>query len=190
MVPLSQYLFCEGYTMDKVSDELLLDIWWKIQHKLYDLHYVKKIVHGDINPENVMILQNGSDIEVEISDSGVAQSLCNLPPGSRYLKSKGHFGTTGYVAPELIVLGIYNHKIDVFSAGVVLYKMMTQRCLFPKGHKYYGLTKNEYYEYLKRKFKCISNKTAVNLLEACLHYNPDERLDVRNLMNGKFLPRK
>lgn len=185
---LFEYIDDEDYP-DKVNDDLILHIFYKIIEKLYDLHYIKGIVHGDLKPENVMILQNreSSEIEVEIIDYGIAKSLRNLSSDSKYLKSKGHFGTKGYVAPELMLESRYNRKIDVFSVGVVLYNMVTECCLFTKGHKYYKMTQNEYYKYLKRKFKPIRKKTAiVNLLYSCLTYDPDERLDVKRLLNRYF----
>merc|ERR1712176_1317332 len=127
-----------------------------------------------------MILQDGSDIEVKLIDFGLAKSLRHLSTDSRFLKSKGHFGTKGYVAPELMTESKYNRKIDVFSAGLVLYNMLTECCLFPKGHKYYKLTQSEYNNYLTRKFKCIKKKKQViDLLYSCLAYDPDERLDVK-----------
>lgn len=185
---LFEFIDDEQYP-ERVSDELILEIFERIIEKMYDLHYLKGIVHGDLKPENVMILQDRSTkrVEVEIIDFGIAKSLRNLSSDSKYLKSKGHFGTKGYVAPELMAESRYNRKIDVFSAGVVLYNMVTECCLFPKGHKYFKMTQNEYYRYLKRKFKCIRKKTAiVNVLYECLAFDPDERLDVKTLIDRHF----
>ena len=177
----------------KVSTQTMLHIFYKIAEKLYELHYFKRIVHGDLKPENVMILQNhkSDEIEVEIIDYGIAKSIRNLSSDAKFLKSKGHFGTKGYVAPELMTHYKYNRKIDVFSAGVVLYNMVTECCLFPKGHKYYRLSQEEYYKYLKKKFKCIKKKrTIIDLLYACLAFDPDERLDVKQLIERYFHSRR
>ena len=85
----------------------------------------------------------------------------------------------------------YNRKIDVFSAGVVLYNMVTECCLFPKGHKYYKLSQQEYYKYLKKKFKCIKKKkTVINILYSCLAFDPDERYDVKGLIQEFFHSRR
>eukprot|EP01083_Nonionella_stella_P060880 158772_1 len=185
---LFEFIDDEEY-FKNVSTNTMLHIFYKIAEKLYDLHYFKKIVHGDLKPENVMILQSNTsdDIEVEIIDYGIAKSIRNLSSDAKYLKSKGHFGTKGYVAPELMKESKYNRKIDVFSAGVVLYNMVTECCLFPKGHKYYRMCEAEYYKYLKKKFKCIKKKKMVmNILYACLAFDPDERLDVKQLIERYF----
>ena len=181
-----------------VSDALILHIFYKIAETLYDLHYFKGIVHGDFKPENVMILNSGGggvvgleQLEVEIIDYGIAKSLRNLSSDRKYLRSKGHFGTKGYVAPELMNGSRYNRKIDVFSAGVVLYNMVTECCLFPKGHKYYRLSQADYYKYLKRKLKCIRRKKGiVDLLYSCLAFDPDERLDVKQLIDRYYHDRR
>eukprot|EP00484_Ammonia_sp_Unknown_P017330 CAMPEP_0197034492 /NCGR_PEP_ID=MMETSP1384-20130603/12597_1 /TAXON_ID=29189 /ORGANISM="Ammonia sp." /LENGTH=860 /DNA_ID=CAMNT_0042464433 /DNA_START=338 /DNA_END=2920 /DNA_ORIENTATION=- len=179
----------------KVNTQMILTIFYKIAEKLYDLHYFKRMVHGDLKPENVIILQsNKSDeIEVEIVDYGIAKSIRNLSDDRKFLRSKGHFGTKGYVAPELMKSCKYNRKIDVFSAGVVLYNMATECCLFPKQHKYYKLEEADYYKYLRKKFKVIKKKEQqkiVDILYSCLAYDPDERLDVKQLIHKYFHSRR
>ena len=137
---------------ENVSTSMMLKIFYKILEKLYDLHYCKDIVHCDLKPENVMILEaNDSDeIEVELIDYGIAKSIRKLSSDNKFLKSKGHFGTKGYVAPELMRDCKYNRKMDVFSIGVILYNMVTECCLFAKGYKYYKLSQSEYYKYIKK----------------------------------------
>ena len=51
-----------------------------------------------------MILQcrESGEIEVEIIDYGIAKSLRNLTSDSKYLKSKGHFGTKGMKHREIV----------------------------------------------------------------------------------------
>ncbi len=41
----------------------------------------------------------------------------------------------GYIAPEIYIRNQYNNKIDVFSCGVVLYSMITERFPFPKAEE-------------------------------------------------------
>lgn len=40
------------------------------------------------------------------------------------------YGTPGYIAPEVLNLKTYNEKIDIFSAGVVAYILLTQKPVF------------------------------------------------------------
>ena len=55
----------------------------------------------------------------------------NLLSKSRYLFQK--CGTPGYVAPEVLTNAFgkkYNTKVDVFSCGCILYKLLTGRSIF------------------------------------------------------------
>ena len=85
----------------------------------------------------------------------------------------------------------YNTKIDVFSIGVVLYNLVTECILFPKDHKYNKLSQNDYYRYLKKKFKCIRKEDKVlNILYSCLAFDPEERLSVKQLLETYFQSEK
>jgi hypothetical protein len=74
------------------------------------------IVHRDLKPGNVFI-ENGL---VKIGDYG----LCKCISGSQGRQQTQSIGTVHYMAPE-ISHGNYNKQIDVYSAGVVLYEMLT-----------------------------------------------------------------
>jgi len=74
------------------------------------------IVHRDLKPGNVFI-ENGV---VKIGDYG----LCKCISGSQGRQQTQSIGTVHYMAPE-ISHGNYNKQIDVYSAGVVLYEMLT-----------------------------------------------------------------
>jgi hypothetical protein len=75
------------------------------------------IVHRDIKPPNVMVLDSGW---VKITDFGIAL----LPTGSRTLAGTV-FGSPKYMAPEQVVGSRVDGRADVFSLGAVLYEMLT-----------------------------------------------------------------
>ncbi|KAH7571849.1 hypothetical protein ACOSP7_014723 [Xanthoceras sorbifolium] len=73
------------------------------------------VVHRDVKPENVFL---DSRNIVKLGDFGSADWL--VEEGT----TTGVVGTPYYVAPEVVMGKEYNEKVDVWSAGVVLYTML------------------------------------------------------------------
>src|SRR6185503_18528870 len=80
------------------------------------------LVHRDINPANIVITYGG---EVKIIDFGVAKSNTNVQTLTGTIKGK-----VSYMPPEQVLGREVDHRADIFSAGVVLWEMLTGRPLF------------------------------------------------------------
>jgi hypothetical protein len=74
------------------------------------------IVHRDLKPANIFI-ENGT---VKVGDYG----LCKFISSSQRTAQTQSVGTVHYMAPE-ISTGNYHKQIDIYSAGVILYEMLT-----------------------------------------------------------------
>ncbi|MCW5626581.1 MAG: HDOD domain-containing protein, partial [Burkholderiales bacterium] len=77
------------------------------------------VVHRDIKPANVMITENGT---ARVMDFGIAAVLSGIDPSQA-----GFQGTPAYTAPEYASDRRFTERSDVFSAGMVLYEMLTGR---------------------------------------------------------------
>ncbi len=79
------------------------------------------IVHRDIKPQNIMVLRDGT---VKVTDFGIA---C-LAGGKQ---SAGEaIGSVHYISPEQAKGDYTDNRSDIYSAGVVLYEMLTSRLPF------------------------------------------------------------
>ncbi|MCK6546712.1 protein kinase, partial [Myxococcota bacterium] len=81
------------------------------------------IIHRDISPQNILISYEG---EVKVTDFGIARVAENEGfqlPGNLH-------GKFGYMSPEQVLGQEIDQRSDIFSAGVVLYEMLTGQRLF------------------------------------------------------------
>eukprot|EP00931_Biecheleriopsis_adriatica_P085728 TRINITY_DN6054_c0_g1_i1.p1 TRINITY_DN6054_c0_g1~~TRINITY_DN6054_c0_g1_i1.p1 ORF type:complete len:684 (-),score=90.04 TRINITY_DN6054_c0_g1_i1:162-2213(-) len=95
--------------------EMLLGLFRGLEH----LHNVR-IVHRDVKCENILI-SNG---EAVLADFGIA--ACLDDPSSM----RETIGSPGYVPPEVVLNKPYTEKVDIFAAGIVFYKTVTDTLPF------------------------------------------------------------
>lgn len=132
----------------------------------------KNIVHRDLKPENLILANKGDDHDLRIADFGLAQILSE-DEKTLYLRC----GSPGYVAPELLDDRGYDTQADVFSAGVIMYVMLTGRPLFRGNNVTEILEKNKncILEFPQQYWDKIS-EDAKNLVQGLLKADPNERL--------------
>jgi serine/threonine protein kinase len=92
--------------------------------KSHSVHGVPlKLIHRDISPQNIMLSYQG---EVKIVDFGIAKTESKLNKTQAGVL-KGKFG---YMSPEQASGLELDGRTDVFSAGIILFEMLTGRRLF------------------------------------------------------------
>jgi len=84
-----------------------------------DYAHRKGIIHRDIKPANIILT---TDSKVKITDFGIAKvASSNLTTTGQFL------GTPNYMSPEQVSGAPVDGRSDIFSLGVVLYEMLTNR---------------------------------------------------------------
>lgn len=96
----------------RMSRALVLDIAEQLLEALAHAHS-KRVVHCDVKPDNIVLFEGGL---VRLADFGLARMA------TRSIEASGS-GTVGYMSPEQ-ALGRPSARSDVFSAGLVIYRMM------------------------------------------------------------------
>lgn len=81
----------------------------------------RKIIHRDLKLENIFILESGS---VKIVDLGLTRFL-RLENAERITRQGACAGTAEYMAPELSIGKEYDHRVDIYALGVILYVLLT-----------------------------------------------------------------
>ncbi|UCG62335.1 MAG: protein kinase [Candidatus Zixiibacteriota bacterium] len=80
----------------------------------------KGIIHRDIKPSNVLIDSHG---RARIVDFGLAA----VAGANQLTKTGSTMGTVGYMSPEQVTGADVDQRSDLFSLGVLLYELVTQR---------------------------------------------------------------
>ena len=80
------------------------------------------IVHRDIKPANVMLTRTG---DVKVMDFGIARALNDV--GNTMTATSAVMGTAQYLSPEQARGEVVDARSDLYSAGVLLYELLTGR---------------------------------------------------------------
>lgn len=97
-----------------------LELAQQLTHALQYAHN-KGVVHRDIKPENILVLDEGK--RFKITDFGIARVEHQFMEGESEEEQAKVMGTPAYMSPEQISGNDTNFKTDIYSLGVILYKV-------------------------------------------------------------------
>ncbi len=117
-ITLKEYIEQQGVIPWKEAVHFTTQILRALQHA-----HDKGIVHRDIKPQNILLLENGS---IKVTDFGIAR----FPRGETRTMTEAAIGSVHYISPEQARGETTDDKADIYSVGVVLYEMITGRLPF------------------------------------------------------------
>ena len=118
-ITLKQYMERRGQLNWREALHFITQIMKGLSHA-----HSRGIIHRDIKPHNIMILRDGS---VKVADFGIA---CLAARNGQTLAGREALGSVHYISPEQAKGERADERSDIYSAGVVLYEMLTSRLPF------------------------------------------------------------
>ncbi|AES74944.1 putative protein kinase RLK-Pelle-LRR-XV family [Medicago truncatula] len=136
------YNYLPGGNLEKfIQERSTRAVDWKVLHKialdiaraLSYLHdqCVPRVLHRDVKPSNILL---DDDLNAYLSDFGLARLLGT----SETHATTGVAGTFGYVAPEYAMTCRVSDKADVYSYGVVLLELLSDKKALDPSFSSYG----------------------------------------------------
>ena len=117
-ITLKEYIEQQGVVNWKEAVHFVGQILAALQHA-----HDKGIVHQDIKPQNIMLLQDGT---IKVTDFGIAR----FSRTDSNVTSENAIGSVHYISPEQARGEMTDDKADIYSVGVVMYEMLTGQLPF------------------------------------------------------------
>lgn len=118
-ITLKQYMQKKGTPLNwREALHFITQIMRALSHA-----HSRGIIHRDIKPHNIMVLRDGS---VKVSDFGIAR----ITSAHQSTLTQEALGSVHYISPEQAKGSHIDARSDIYSAGVVLYEMITGRLPF------------------------------------------------------------
>lgn len=119
---LEYFLGKELLSISDYSENDLTEIITQISAVLFYLHQ-SNFIYYDLKPENILIAYLNDKPQIKLIDFGLARHIYEFSENKI-------FGTAEYIAPELLKKEAYDHRVDLYSFGMLLYRVIYNKFPF------------------------------------------------------------
>jgi len=178
---LFNYLLYTG----KFSEPLSKYVFTQIMQGLKHAHQ-HGIAHRDLKPENILLDKH---FQIKLADFGFAFAYMK---NGDIVKMRTELGTRGYMAPEIAKTRSYDHKVDYFAAGVILFILLSGFPPFKQTENSdwwfdkIDKGKNDLF-WMAHERKVSFSQPAKDLIDGLLHTDPEKRFDIEQIEASTFL---
>eukprot|EP00347_Sterkiella_histriomuscorum_P009234 403342006 len=156
-----------------------LHIFKQIMEGIAYLHQ-NGICHRDVKPSNILVTK---DQKVYIADFNVAREKT-----TDIFRMMTRTGTLAYSAPEIFTSTYYDEKVDIWSAGIVLYLILSGQQPFEDENVPKLISRITLGEYdLTQPIWSKISETGVDLLKRMLEISPSMRLSAKEVLAHAWL---
>ena len=172
----------------------------RLLNAVYYLHEEQNVVHRDLKPENILVVNRQSDIEIKLTDFGLAKSVtedglktfCGTPQyfapevlrRRHTVAGRGRYGAYEFACLYHIYKEIFTQnsisgkEADMWSIGVILYILLSGAPPFDVSHGFDEVAEAKI-EFPDDRWRGISNQ-AKNLVKKLLIADPSMRISVKD----------
>ena len=182
---LTDYIKCCKKRFSEIISKIIFNEILKGMQVIHN----EGICHKDIKSQNILL--NGDEFIIKICDFGLSSFNENI--------QSDYCGTKEYMAPEIIMEKEYDGiKADIFSLGVLLLNIMTNKFLFDDARVTNNNTPQTLYDYIRLKNNQIwkigeahgitgLSETFKQLFLKMVAFNPKERPSIEEILNDEWM---
>ncbi len=159
--------FFEGYElleMQSIKNKYLNDIIKQVSLVLFYLHQ-SNYIYYDLKPENILVRFENDKVNIKFIDFGLAKFIPEI--NEFYVR-----GSAYYISPEILKKETTDHRSDLYSLGILLYRLYYERFPFDTSSEmmiYKGHLENDFI------FPDCGNRNLEKGIRKLLSYDPGNR---------------
>ena len=139
-----------------------------------------QITHRDLKPENILMTSKTENTELKLCDFGL--SCIAVSEITQFC------GSAGYIAPEILQNMPHTSKVDIYSAGIILYVILSGTHPFIDDSAQGVMAKNRLgnIRFSRESWKCVSPK-AIKIIKQMTAHNPKYRIGIEEALQHPWI---